>query len=89
MTKFAARFGRTRQDLADSPELHWRIMIRYAREHGHDPAGLQEWVMVVSDEGAVEFFPYWIPEDPDGRFDRGWSDHTPLKDPPDSLEDGL
>jgi len=87
VTKFAARFGCTRKDLAVSPDLHWRVMVRYAKEHGYDPTGVQEWVMLVSDNGEVDFYPYWIPEDPDGKYDRGWSDRTPLKDPPDSLEE--
>jgi hypothetical protein len=87
VSKFAARFGRTRQDLADSPELHWRVMVRYAKEHGHDPTGLRAWVMVVSHEGDVAFYPYWIPEDPDGTFDRGWTDRTPLQNPPELLEE--
>jgi hypothetical protein len=83
VTTFAARFGFTRQDLADSPDLHWRALVRYAKEHGHDPTELREWVMMVAEDGGVEFYPYWIPEDPNGNFDRGWSDRTPLKDPPD------
>jgi len=62
-------------------------MVRYAKEHGYDPTGLSEWVMFVSRDGNVEFFPYWIPEDPYGKFDRGWSDRTPLKWPPDALDD--
>lgn len=41
--------------------------------------------MIVSDDGEVEFYPYWIPSDPDATFDRGWSDRTPLKEPPDPL----
>ena len=86
MTKFAAKFGCTRKDLAESPDLHWRVMVRYAKEHGHDPTGVHEWVMFVSDRGEVDFYPHWIPENPDGKFDRGWSDCTPLKNPPDSLE---
>lgn len=85
MTKFAARFGCTRRDLADSPDLHFQILVRYAKEHGHDPTGIREWVMVVADDGRVDFYPYWIPEDPTRKFDRGWSDRTPLKDPPDLL----
>ena len=85
MTKFAARFGHTRKDLADSPDLHCRILERYAKEHGHDPTGLEEWVMIVSNEGSVQFFPYWIPENPHTNYDRGWTDRTPLKNPPDPL----
>jgi len=86
VTKFAAKFGCTRQDLADSPDLHWRVLVRYAKEHGYDPAGVPEWVMIVSDEGEVAFYPYWIPEDANRSFDRGWSDRTPLKEPPETLE---
>lgn len=85
MTKFAARFGRTRQDMADSPELHRRLMERYALEHGHDVSGLDEWVMIVSAAGHVAFFPHWFPEDAQKQYDRGWTDRTPLKDPPDPL----
>ncbi len=62
-------------------------MMRYAREHGHDPAGIREWVMLVAPAGEVEFFPYWIPEDLDVPFDRGWSDRTPLTNPPELLDD--
>lgn len=60
--------------------------MRYAKEHGYDPTGIKEWVLVVSQAGQVEFFPYWIPEDPDVTFDRGWSDRTPLSDPPELLD---
>jgi hypothetical protein len=60
-------------------------MIRYAQEHGHDPTGLDEWVMIVSDDGDVAFFPYWFPEDPTQDYDRGWTDRTPMKDPPEPL----
>lgn len=85
MSKFAARFGRTRQEMADSPELHQQLMERYAIEHGHDPRGLDAWVMIVSEHGGVDFYPFWIPEDPDKEYDRGWTDKTPFKDPPDAL----
>lgn len=71
--------------MAGSPELHLRIMARYAKEHGYDTTGLREWVMIVADNGHIDFYPYWIPEDPNPKFDRGWSDKTPLKDPPDPL----
>lgn len=87
MTKFAARFGRTRQNLSDDPDLHFRLMVRYAREHGHDPTGLAEWVMFVAEDGTVEFYPYWVPEDDSQTYDRGWTDRTPLKQPPDRLDD--
>jgi hypothetical protein len=60
-------------------------MVRYAQEHGHDPTGLREWVMLVSADGEVEFYPYWVDEDPDGSFDRGWHDRTPMHDPPEEL----
>ncbi len=60
-------------------------MERYAKEHGHDTTGLDEWVMIVHADGAVEFHPYWFPEDPNRMWDRGWSDDTPLKNPPDTL----
>lgn len=85
MTKFAAKFGYTRQDMHDSPELHRRLKDRYAKEHGHDTTGLNEWVMIVATDGKVDFFPYWIPEVPGKNVDRGWSDRTALKNPPELL----
>ena len=85
MTKFAARFGYTRKNLADDDDLDYRIMIKYAKEHGHDPTGLDEWTMIVSHDGEVHFYPYFIDEQPGQTYDRGWTDRTPLSDPPEKL----
>jgi hypothetical protein len=85
VTKFAARFGCSRRDLSQDFELHRRILERYAKEHGHDPTGLDDWVMIVSRDGRVQFFPYWFPTDAPEDCDRGLSDRTPLKDPPELL----
>ena len=41
--------------------------------------------MVVSADGHVAFFPHWVPKDFPDDCDRGWSDRTPLKYPPDAL----
>jgi hypothetical protein len=43
---------------------------------------MDEWTMIVSDDGAVAFFPYAIAEDPNEDYDRGWTDRTPLRNPP-------
>ena len=95
MTKFAARFGYTRQALADSPELHRRVLERYAKDHGHDPAGLDEWTMIVSADGEVRFYPYYyVSEDTCATYGEriplhGWTDEFPVWDPPLPLEGSI
>ena len=42
--------------------------------------------MIVSDDGSVEFFDHWFPESPHKFYDRGWTDQTPLSDPPLPLD---
>ena len=87
MTKFAAKFGYTREDLED-PVLNRRVKERYALEHGHDTSHLDEWVMLVRTSGEIEFYPYWFPPEPFRvrNGDRGWKDSTPLRDPPLKLD---
>lgn len=62
-------------------------MVRYAREHGFDASGLHEWTMLVHDDGRVDFFDHYVPLPVTTTCDRGWSDRTPLADPPEPLDD--
>jgi hypothetical protein len=85
VSKFAAKFGLSRRDLSNDQDLHRRVMVQYAKSHGHDPTGLRNWTMVVSDDGEVTFYPFARELSP-GNFDQGWGDCTPPKNPPDLLD---
>jgi hypothetical protein len=43
--------------------------------------------MLVHDDGRVDFFDHYVPLPVTTTCDRGWSDRTPLADPPEPLDD--
>lgn len=50
---FAARFGRTAEDLANDRALEDHLMDEYARSHGHEPT--KNWILVVHADNSSEF----------------------------------